>query len=62
MQKNKERILLLIDGYDEIKYLLGTESDEKKIADSIIKEFKNYPNFIMTSRPNAVPENFFEKD
>ncbi len=51
---------MLIDGYDEIKYLLGTESDEKKIADSIIKEFKNYPNFIMTSRPNAVPENFFK--
>ncbi len=61
MQKNKERILLLIDGYDEIKNLLGTESDKKKIANSIIEEFKNYPNFIMTSRPNAVPINFFKK-
>jgi hypothetical protein len=28
----------------------------------IINEIKTYPNFIMTSRPNAVPDNFFKED
>jgi hypothetical protein len=41
---------------------LGTESVKRKNANLIINEIKTYPNFIMTSRPNAVPDNFFKED
>ena len=62
LQPHKSKILLLIDGYDEIQYLLLINHAQKESAIFIINEIKTYQNFIMTSRPNSVPDHFFEEN
>ncbi|HJD59423.1 MAG TPA: NACHT domain-containing protein [Rickettsia endosymbiont of Omalisus fontisbellaquei] len=57
--KNKDKVLLLLDGYDEVAHL-NTRDEFKKLIDNILE----YKNVIMTSRPNAVVEemsNRFER-
>ncbi len=50
MLGNKERVLLLMDGYDEVAHLA---SNADHIASEIIGEIFTYPNVVITSRPNA---------
>lgn len=57
--QNKDKMLLLLDGYDEVAHL-NTRDEFKKLIDKILE----YKNVIMTSRPNAVVEemsNRFER-
>ncbi len=52
--ENKEKVLLLLDGYDEIACLANDNS--RLEAGLMSKVFYNYKSFLMTSRPNAVDE------
>nr|WP_218460337.1 NACHT domain-containing protein [Rickettsia sp. TH2014] len=57
--QNKDKMLLLLDGYDEVAHL-NIRDEFKKLIDKILE----YNNVIMTSRPNAVIEemsNRFER-
>ncbi|MFQ3887706.1 MAG: NACHT domain-containing NTPase [Rickettsia conorii subsp. raoultii] len=57
--QNKDKMLLLLDGYDEVAHL-NTRDEFKKLIDTILE----YKNVIMSSRPNAVVEemrNRFER-
>ncbi|WP_045820732.1 NACHT domain-containing protein [Rickettsia felis] len=57
--QNKDKMLLLLDGYDEVAHL-NIRDEFKKLIDKILE----YKNVIMTSRPNAVIEemsNRFER-
>ena len=57
---NKDKVLLLLDGYDEVAFLSQNDRDYRDIMDSVFQ----YKNVIMTSRPNAVVEemsNRFER-
>ena len=47
----RSRVLLLLDGYDEIAHLTNSTDH---IAYEIINEIFTYPNVIVTSRPNAL--------
>lgn len=50
--ENKNKILLLLDGYDEVAFLSKENRDYRDIMDKIFQ----YKNVIMTSRPNALTE------
>ena len=50
--RDKDRILLLLDGYDEVAFLSQSNRDYRDIMDSVFQ----YKNIVMTSRPNAVVE------
>lgn len=52
-RNNKYKVLLLLDGYDEIAFLSQNNRDYNKIMETVFQ----YKNVIMTSRPNAVTEN-----
>jgi hypothetical protein len=54
--ENKEKILLAIDGYDEIAYKVNS-SDSNTSKEVFNEIFDTYPNIIMTSRPNALDNN-----
>ncbi len=57
--QNKDKMLLLLDGYDEVAHL-NILDEFKKLIDKILE----YKNVIMTSRPNAFIEemsNRFER-
>jgi|GEM_PF-5176046 len=49
---DKDKILLLLDGYDEVASLSQNNRDYRDIMEAIFQ----YKNVIMTSRPNAVIE------
>ena len=49
--QNKDKMLLLLDRYDEVAHL-NTRDEFKKLIDKILE----YKNVIMSSRPNAVVE------
>ncbi|AFC73197.1 NACHT domain-containing protein [Rickettsia montanensis] len=49
--QNKDKMLLLLDWYDEVAHL-NTRDEFKKLIDKILE----YKNVIMSSRPNAVVE------
>lgn len=58
--QDKDRILLLLDGYDEVAFLSQSNRDYRDIMDSVFQ----YKNIVMTTRPNAVVEemsNRFER-
>ncbi|KJV79129.1 MULTISPECIES: peptidase [spotted fever group] len=58
--QDKDRILLLLDGYDEVAVLSQSNLDYRDIMDSVFQ----YKNIVMNSRPNAVIEamsNRFER-
>ena len=50
--QDKDRILLLLDGYDEVAFLSQSNRDYRDIMDSVFQ----YKNIVMNSRPNAVIE------
>lgn len=57
--QNKDKVLLLLDGYDEVAHL-NTQNEFKKLIDKILE----YKNVIMSSRPNSLIEdmsNRFER-
>ncbi len=54
------RILLLLDGFDEIQSLYGANDKIKALIDYAMAPV-NFPNGILTSRPNAVPLPWLEK-
>jgi len=57
--QNKDKVLLLLDGYDEVAHL-NILDEFKKLIDKILE----YKNVIMSSRPNAITEkvsNEFER-
>ncbi|CEO17781.1 hypothetical protein RMONA_07145 [Rickettsia monacensis] len=52
-EKQKDKVLLLLDGYDEVAHLnMSNRNDFQDIID----EVSEYKNVIMSSRPNAVVE------
>ena len=57
---NKDGILLLLDGYDEISHLktnLNKNSEFHRIFDAIW----SHKHVVLTSRPNAVDEDLKKK-
>ncbi|WP_016770001.1 NACHT domain-containing protein [Rickettsia sibirica] len=50
--QDKDRILLLLDGYDEVAFLSQSNRDDRDIMDSVFQ----YKNIVMSSRPNEVIE------
>ncbi|HJD61362.1 MAG TPA: hypothetical protein LFV90_04305 [Rickettsia endosymbiont of Columbicola hoogstraali] len=54
---NKDKVLLLLDGYDEIAFLSQDNRDYRDIMETVFQ----YKNVIMTSRPNAITENISSK-
>ena len=49
---NKDKILLLLDGYDEIAHL--KISEKKSEYNQLYDEIFSYKYVVLTSRPNAV--------
>ena len=49
---NKDRVLLLLDGYDEVAFLSQDNRDYRDIMEAVFQ----YKNVIMSSRPNAITE------
>ncbi|HJD55855.1 MAG TPA: NACHT domain-containing protein [Rickettsia endosymbiont of Pyrocoelia pectoralis] len=54
---DKDKVLLLLDGYDEVAFLSQNNRDYRDIMGAIFQ----YKNVIMTSRPNAIMENISSK-
>ncbi|WP_341792488.1 NACHT domain-containing protein [Rickettsia endosymbiont of Gonocerus acuteangulatus] len=54
---NKDRVLLLLDGYDEVAFLSQDNRDYRNIMEAVFQ----YKNVIMSSRPNAITENISSK-
>ncbi|KJV92733.1 NACHT domain-containing protein [Rickettsia bellii] len=54
---NKDRVLLLLDGYDEVAFLSQDNRDYRDIMEAVFQ----YKNVIMSSRPNAITENINNK-
>lgn len=54
---NKDRVLLLLDGYDEVAFLSQDNRDYQDIMEAVFQ----YKNIIMSSRPNAITENINNK-
>ncbi len=48
LQKNKQKILFILDGYDEAQFPAGTPEAK------ILQELMDYPCWLLTSRPYAV--------
>ncbi len=48
--KNKDRVLLLLDGYDEISHLPRNNRDYRTVMDGVFQ----YKHVLMSSRPNAI--------
>ncbi len=55
---NKDRILLLLDGYDEISHL---KTDKKSEFHPIFDAIWSHKHVVLTSRPNAVDEDLKKK-
>jgi len=58
--ENKDKVLLLLDGYDEVAFLSQDNRDYRDIMKAVFQ----YKNIIMSSRPNALVEemsNRFER-
>ena len=59
---NKDKILLLLDGYDEIAHLKIIKSeDTKEEYERLFTEIFTYKYVVLTSRPNAVDKVMREK-
>ncbi|WHA07708.1 NACHT domain-containing protein (plasmid) [Candidatus Megaera polyxenophila] len=54
----RSKVLLLLDGYDEIAHLTN---DSNHIAYQIMNEIFKYDNIVVTSRPNGVTKQLEEK-
>lgn len=62
LDNRKDRILFLLDGYDEIAHLVySADGSDSHDAHKIIAKIFECPNIIMTSRPNALDDNFKSK-
>ncbi len=54
LTKKALKTLLLLDGFDEIQSLYGEGRDAR--VTTLINKAMQFPNGILTSRPNAIPE------
>jgi hypothetical protein len=58
--KNKQNVLLLVDGYSKIEPIIADEESKNPVR-KIFNQILEYQNIIMTSRPNVLDDELTDK-